>query len=1808
MKQKPILFLLMVIAASIGAMFSPLTERRTQNQQTTITEGTHAQNSNLAITCPGSFTTSNTPTECAIPIHLTLPTSNCTITGVSYVIAGDTTDLVGPFLSPINIGNFGPGSFPVRWIMTDCNGTAFCTQNVLITDNSAPQFNCPMNINTNCSINDVPPYSNFAAFMAAGGSASDACGINVDSFKVISTILTPGSIPPVYCRTYQIKDVNNNLATCIQKIIVEDVIKPVITCPTNVTVGNALDGRTIVLVGQATATDACGILSILNDFNGTDDASGDYPLGNTTVCWTATDNFNNTASCCMTVTVLDNTPPIITCPDTIKVECVKPLPYTTYAQFFAAGGMATDDVSLDTSPSSFYWIDDASNNMRCPETIRRRYRIADTQGNADTCTQIISIHDKTAPTAMCKNLIVYIPTKGDTTILAAAFDNGSTDNCGFPLIFSANRSLFFACNDARAVQPIPIIITISDSCNNIATCNATITVRDTIRPLISCPANITVNKGTGVCYATNPTLGIPVTSDNCLIESTTAFFNGNIVNTTTQFPVGNTNIVTWVVRDVNGNTNSCTQIVVVIDNQPPVITCPTNMTVNAATGLCLTTVTYTAPNVSDDCSAVSVMQTTGFASGATFPVGVTTNTFVVTTSHGATASCSFTVTVIDNQAPVILCPTNITVSADPSLCSAIVNYTAPVVMDNCLGATPVQTTGLATGSSFPVGVTTNTFVVTAANGVTASCSFSVTVVDTMLPQITCPGNITINTTSGLCSATYSYMTPVGTDNCIGATTAQISGLASGSVFPIGVTTNTFRVTAANGATASCSFNVTVVDNQPPTIICPGPRNVALNNNCRLTVPDLRPFVNVSDNCPNITVSQMPAAGTIIPSRHDSMHTFTYVVTDASGLTASCTTIVTAKDSLGPDISCMDPRTINLSGMTTLSASSFVSYGNDACGGILTYLSRRMDGLCGSAAFNSMVSFCCEDVNDTILVITRVTDLRGNFTECMTRVIVHDGLAPDILTPLPDITISCEYPLDLSNLSAFGTYVLSGTFRNNITIADPGNPFYPTGVAGMDGVYSDNCPGSTVRDTVRNLLGMCNTGQIKRDFTIRDSAGNPTRITQTIYLEDKHKFDISDITWPAMNVDFNDCNVADPSATITGAPVLKTDKCNLVGATYVDHTYSFPFGCKLIERTWTVLDWCQYQKNVLNSPGKWTFVQNIYIKNTVAPTIGNLVCRDTMICTDAASCTAPLVTFSASGTDDCLPVTISWSFKIDLNNDGGSPDITGIGSTTTRTYGIGTHKFTWEAKDGCQNVSTCSFLVTIRDCKAPTAIAKNGLAINLAGPMGMARIVAKDFNNFSSDNCTPSSQLRYSFTSNPQDTVILFNCDSLGQRFIQMWVTDQAGNQTVAHTFISVQDNQLVCPGNNLRVNISGSIYTEEKVNISETKVTLGGQQSEGSSMTNKSGNFSFADLSMYQNYQLTPTKDDGHTNGISTIDLVVIQRHILGLQSLESPYKLIAADINNSQSITAADLIELRKMVLGVQSTFTKNTSWRFVDAKHSFDNPAHPWPFNEKLNYQNVSSNMMTSDFIAVKIGDVNGTVSTDLLSRVDTRSTHDLVMYSESQKLKAGELASIPFRMASTASVVGMQWTFELMPGIHFSGIEPSQLPIGQHNMALIERHGNKYLTIAVDPSSELRFNKDDLLFNLLVRPDQDIMISDAVKLNSDITKALAFTDDEHELNVVLRYQLATDVHTSYLAQNQPNPFKDQTNIVFGIHQAGPVTMSIFDIKGTVVFHQNMNLSAGDHSITLGETQLGNQTGIFYCRIQANGLHEVVKMIRIE
>ena len=342
-----------------------------------------------------------------------------------------------------------------------------------------------------------------------------------------------------------------------------------------------------------------------------------------------------------------------------------------------------------------------------------------------------------------------------------------------------------------------------------AQCSFDVTVNDTTPPAVTCPVPVTL-PANGSCQATVPNvLGGVTVSDNCatadaitLSQSPTA---GTIVG------VGKTTVT--VTADDGTNQSTCTVDVNVVDTTAPQITCPANITVSAPAGACSATVNYTTPTATDACGPANVVCLP--ASGSSFPSGQTTVTCTATDGSNNQAQCTFTITV-NGASPAITCPANITASASPDACSAVVNYTTPT---SCAGATVGCVP--ASGSTFPVGETTVTCTATAGTS-SAECTFTVTVNDTTPPTITCPPDVNAFADANGTSKPVSYPAPDFGDNCPGATVQCVP--ASGSTFPLGDTVVTCTATDAHQNTNQCTFTVSVRAN--PVIPTLDPRALA----------------------------------------------------------------------------------------------------------------------------------------------------------------------------------------------------------------------------------------------------------------------------------------------------------------------------------------------------------------------------------------------------------------------------------------------------------------------------------------------------------------------------------------------------------------------------------------------------------------------------------------------------------------------------------------------------------------------------------------------------------------------------------------------------------------------------------------------------------------------------------------------------------------------------------------------------------------------------------------------------------------------
>ncbi len=773
-----------------------------------------------------------------------------------------------------------------------------------------PTISCPANINVNtdggsCSAivngiapttaNDNCPVASITYTLSGATTGSGSNDASGETFNVGLTTVT-----------YTVSDNIGQTANCSFTVLVSDNQNPNITCPSNISASNSTGTCTAIVNGIAPTSsgDNCSVASITYALSGattgsgSNDASGEtFNVGITTVTYTITDGAGNSTNCAFTVTVNDTENPSISCPGNVSTNndlgscsaIVNGIAPTGFSDN-CSGTIVTYTFTGATTGSG---SNDASGEAFNVGTTTVTYTATDASGNTTTCSFTVTVNDTQAPSISCPgdqnestNASCQF-TLPDYTTLAT----GLSDNCT-----AAGSIIVTQSPVIGTVISTNTTITLSadDGNGNTSTCTFDVLIDDTTPPTISCPADVVVSNTSGLCSALVNSIAPTASGDNCSVASITYALTGATIGSGNNdasgeiFNVGITT-VTYTITDGAGNTSSCAFTVTVNDTENPTISCPGNITQANDVGVCGAVLTFSVTS-SDNCPGEVITQTAGLASGATFPIGTTTNTFLVTDASGNTATCSFDVIVNDTENPTISCPGNITQANDAGVCGAVITFNVTST-DNCPGEVITQTAGLASGATFPVGTTTNTFLVTDASGNTNTCSFDVIVNDTENPTITCPGNITQANDSGVCGAVVTFNV-TSSDNCSGEVITQTAGLASGATFPVGATTNTFLVTDASGNTNTCSFDVIVNDTENPTITCPG--NITQANDAGDCGAVVTFSVTSSDNCSGEVITQTAglASGATFPI---GTTTNTFLVTDASGNTATCSFDVIVND-------------------------------------------------------------------------------------------------------------------------------------------------------------------------------------------------------------------------------------------------------------------------------------------------------------------------------------------------------------------------------------------------------------------------------------------------------------------------------------------------------------------------------------------------------------------------------------------------------------------------------------------------------------------------------------------------------------------------------------------------------------------------------------------------------------------------------------------------------------------------------------------------------------------------------------------------
>ncbi|MEM9835324.1 MAG: cohesin domain-containing protein [Bacteroidota bacterium] len=238
----------------------------------------------------------------------------------------------------------------------------------------------------------------------------------------------------------------------------------------------------------------------------------------------------------------------------------------------------------------------------------------------------------------------------------------------------------------------------------------------------------------------------------------------------------------------------------------------------------------------------------------------------------------------------------------------------------------------------------------------------------------------------------------------------------------------------------------------------------------------------------------------------------------------------------------------------------------------------------------------------------------------------------------------------------------------------------------------------------------------------------------------------------------------------------------------------------------------------------------------------------------------------------------------------------------------------------------------------------------------------------------------------------------------------------------------VCKPNN--ITITGRVIRPDDNNtpVPLTEVRLIGSDPELIDITNAAGNYGFTDVPAGQDYELLPERDFNDRNGLSIIDLILIQAHIEVRDQPNNPryfnpYQFIAADVTQNTDISGTDIFQIRQLIIQQIDAFPQTTSWRFVPTEYVFPNPqlplANPIPTSILLP---ALANDATADFFGIKMGDVN--FSANVATLTDDDGGVSTLQVAGPSELEAGSTVTIEVGYAQgAASAVGFQanWQFD-------------------------------------------------------------------------------------------------------------------------------------------------------------------------------------------
>jgi photosystem II stability/assembly factor-like uncharacterized protein len=403
------------------------------------------------------------------------------------------------------------------------------------------------------------------------------------------------------------------------------------------------------------------------------------------------------------------------------------------------------------------------------------------------------------------------------------------------------------------------------------------------------------------------------------------------------------------------------------------------------------------------------------------------------------------------------------------------------------------------------------------------------------------------------------------------------------------------------------------------------------------------------------------------------------------------------------------------------------------------------------------------------------------------------------------------------------------------------------------------------------------------------------------------------------------------------------------------------------------------------------------------------------------------------------------------------------------------------------------------------------------------------------------------------------------------------------------------------VALSGNIITDEGEGVSDVNIL--------NTISTDAGTYSKNGFLGCNSYTITPLRNDNPLNGVTTFDLLLISKHILGIDTLDNPYRIIAADINKSNSVTTFDIVLLRRLILGIDTVLANSQSWRFIPADYVFPLPQNPFsssfPEQKVVTVQNQS--LAALNFIGIKVGDENGNAAPSPILNTDERTFETQNWSTENFIFDKNEIIQ-PVFSADLEEIVALQMTIAFDPNIlEFLEIVPLISEINETNFGL-QSVKNGLITLSFEPKT-LSFKKIGNLqniFKIRFKAIKNGQISECFSFKNTPTHLGAYRENGEELLPTLN--ILENINSRSKVSVFPSLFgQNGTNLYYSLDKTGNIEVQITDEQGREVFIFKKNQESGEYVLPIAG-EIFNQSGVYFCRVILDGEIKVTKLVFLQ